>query len=83
MAFWEPMSIEELKTFSARSQSRPFVIRLADGRGLEVGHPEFLGFPREEGTFVFFPPEGGLMLVTLPQVVSLDLLPQTAAVQPE
>lgn len=77
------MSIEELRAFAQRSQSRPFVIRLADGRGLEVGHPEFVGFPREEGTFVYFPPGGGLQLVTLPQVVSLDLLPQGASARPE
>ena len=63
------MNVEEVKTFAQAARARPFIIRLSDGRSLDVGHPEFLAFPRKEGTFVYFPPEGGLMLAPLQQVV--------------
>lgn len=73
------MTIDEIKSFTRSAAARPFLIRLTDGRSLEVSHPEFIAFPREEGTFVFFPPEGGLILVSLPQVVSVDIIAASKA----
>ena len=61
---------------------QPFVVKLTDGRLLEVSHPEFVAFPRIPGpfagSFVFFPTDGGMLVVSLSQVETLEMLPPEA-----
>jgi hypothetical protein len=73
------MTREEFQAYAKRAALQPFVVKLTDGRLLEVSHPEFVAFPRIPGpfagTFVFFPTDGGMLVVSLSQVVSLEMLP--------
>ena len=72
------MKIEEIKERAKRAAQTPFRIRMTDGQILDIKHPEFMGFPREQGVFVYFPETGGIQIVSSDEVVSLDLLPQAA-----
>ena len=67
------MNIEDIKERARRSGQTPFLIRLTDGQALRVEHPEFMAFPRDGGSFVFLPPTGGVQIVALNQVVTLDV----------
>jgi len=67
------MNIEDIKERARHSAQTPFVIRLSDGQTLQVKHPEFMAFPRDGGSFVFLPPTGGVQIVSLNQVVTLDV----------
>lgn len=69
------MTKEEIRQFARNSQSAPFRINLADSRSFLVAHPEFIAFPREQGSFVFFPEDGGLEWIAIDQVVSLSRVP--------
>jgi len=77
------MTRDELQTYARRAALQPFVIKLTDGRLLEVSHPEFVAFSRVPGpfagTFVFFPADGGMLVVSLSQVVTLEMLPPQGA----
>jgi len=73
------MNIEDLKDRAQRAVQLPFVIRLTDGQVLPVKHPEFMGFPRDAGSFVYFPETGGIQIIALNQVVTLDVATQPAA----
>jgi len=67
------MNIDDLKERARRSAQTPFLIHLSDGQTLRVEHPEFMAFPRDGGSFVFLPPAGGIQIVSLNQVVTLDV----------
>lgn len=73
------MNIEDLKDRTKRAVQLPFLIRLSDGQVLAVKHPEFMAFPRDGGSFVFMPETGGIQIVSLNQVVTLDVVTQPAA----
>jgi hypothetical protein len=66
------MTLDELRALSRRSSMEPLIIRLTDGRGLRVSHPEFLGIPHDGASFVYFAETGGWEFVFLDQVVSVD-----------
>ena len=72
------MTVELIKDRARRASQAPFRIGLTDGQVLEVKHSEFMGFPHEQGVFVYFPEAGGIQVVSSDEVVSLDLLPQVA-----
>jgi hypothetical protein len=69
------ISLAELRTFARGASTSPFIIRLSDGRSIVVGHPEFIGVPQQGGSFVIFPQEGGVQLLALGQVVSVEDAP--------
>lgn len=66
------MTLEELRALARRSATAPFTIRLSDGRGICVSHPEFLGIPHDGQSFIYLPETGGWQFVFLDQVVSVD-----------
>jgi len=52
----------------------PFVLTLADGRELRVGHPEFVGFVGDKRTLmVSFPGSGHFELVDLILINSVEV----------
>jgi hypothetical protein len=66
------MTLEELRNLARRAATNPFTIRLTDGRGIRVSHPEFLGVPHDGQSFLYFPETGGWQFLFLNQVVSVD-----------
>jgi len=72
------MTLEELRVLARRASTNPFTIRLADGRGVLVSHPEFLGVPHDGQSFVYFPETGGWQFLFLNQIVSVDSAASTA-----
>jgi len=66
------MTLEELRALARRSAAAPMTIKLTDGRGIRVSHPEFLGIPQDGQSFLYFPETGGWQFVFLDQVVSAD-----------
>ncbi|HBJ83813.1 MAG: hypothetical protein Q8M07_30660 [Prosthecobacter sp.] len=66
------MTLDELRALARRTSAAPMTIKLTDGRGLRVSHPEFLGIPQDGQSFVYFPETGGWQFVFLNQVVSVD-----------
>ena len=73
------MNIDDIKERAKRAAQTPFLIRLSDGQTIRVEHPEFMAFPRDGGSFVFLPQTGGLQIISLNQVVSLDVAMQPSA----
>ncbi len=69
------ISLSDLRTFARGAATNPFIIRLSDGRSILVAHPEFIGVPQQGGSFVVFPAEGGVQLLALGQVVSVEDAP--------
>ena len=65
--------IKDIKARARHSAQTPFGIRLSDGQTLRVEHPEFMAFPRDGGSFVFLPPSGGVQIVSLNQVVTVNV----------
>lgn len=66
------MTLEELRALARRTTTQPMTIKLTDGRGIRVSHPEFLGIPHDGQSFLYFPETGGWQFVFLNQVVSVD-----------
>ena len=69
------ISLTELRSFARGAVSNPFLIHMSDGRSIRVAHPEFIGVPQQGGSFVIFPSEGGVQLLALGQVVSVEDAP--------
>jgi hypothetical protein len=69
------ISLAELRAFARGAATTPFIIHMSDGRSIRVEHPEFIGVPHQGGSFVIFPLEGGVQLLALGQVVSVEDAP--------
>jgi len=69
------MLLSDIQDMAKSCARQPFAINLADGRSLEVRHPEFLMLPVEGPRFVFFSGGNGVEVVALSMVVSLKTLP--------
>ena len=74
------MTLDDLRALARRSSSEPITIRLTDGGGLRVSHPEFLGIPHDGKSFLYFPETGGWQFVFLDQIVSVDSAAQKGSV---
>jgi len=66
------MTIEQLRQMSAARPFRPFRLHLADGRSLDVDHPEFLMQSRSGRTVVVSKPDDTFEIVDLLLVTSLE-----------
>ncbi|HBJ83603.1 MAG TPA: hypothetical protein DDZ88_06985 [Verrucomicrobiales bacterium] len=73
------MSLEDIQDMARNSTTRPFEIMLADGRRLEVRHPEFVAVPGAGSRFVHFSHGSGIEVVALSAVVSLREIETPAA----
>ena len=68
------MTVEQLREMGDARPFRPFRLELADGRSLDVEHPEFLMRSRSGRTIVVSKPNDTFEIVDLLLVTSLEAL---------
>ena len=66
------MTVEQLREMYTTRPFRSFRLHLADGRSLDVEHPEFLSFSRTGRTIVVSKPNDTFEIVDLLLVTSLE-----------
>lgn len=69
------MTIEQMRTFYQAQPFRPFVIHLADGREVPVGHREFIMAAPSGRTVLVFQPDETLNVIDLLLVTDLEVKP--------
>ena len=67
------MTIEQLRNLHEKSPLSPFRIRLADGRHLDVDHPEFLAQSPTGRTLIVTRPDDSFEVVDMLLVTSLEV----------
>lgn len=67
------MTVEQLREMAGARPFRPFRLHLADGRSLDVDHPEFLMPSRSGRTIVVSKPTDTFEIVDLLLVTSLEV----------
>ena len=70
------MQVKEIKALRDMAPFKPFALHLTSGRTLKVVTPDHLLFSPNADLLVLFPPDGGVCVIDLEQVASVDL--QTA-----
>jgi hypothetical protein len=65
------MTIEQLRTLHTARPFQPFVIHLADGRGIAVDHPEMLSQSQSGRTIAVARPDDAIEIIDLLLVTSL------------
>lgn len=65
------MTVEQMREMNAARPFRPYTVHLADGRSLDIDHPEFLMFSRTGRTIVVSKPNDTFEIVDLLLVTSL------------
>jgi hypothetical protein len=65
------MTVEQLKKAYSAQPFKPFDVRLADGRSIEVPHPEFLAMSPTGRTVIIVRPDGDYHVVDLLLVTDL------------
>ena len=68
------MTVEQMREMSNAWPFHPFRIHLADGRSLDVDHPEFLMFSRSGRTIVVSKTNDTFEIIDLLLVTSLESL---------
>jgi len=68
------MTATEVRQLAEATPFVPFRLHLADGRRLDVPHPDFLYFFKTEPSAIVESERGGWQLVNLPIVVSIERL---------
>jgi hypothetical protein len=69
------MTIDQLRKMNCASPFRPYRIHLADGREIDIPHPEFLYVPpKADRTFVVTDNHGLAEIIDLPLAISLKQL---------
>ena len=66
------MTIEQLRQMHQARPFRPFRVHVADGRHLDVAHPEFLAHTATGRTVVIAPPDESFEVLDLLRVTSLE-----------
>ncbi len=66
------MTIEQLRRMHQARPFRPFRVHMADGRHLDVSHPEFLAHTPAGRTVVIAQPDESFELIDLLLVTSLE-----------
>jgi hypothetical protein len=66
------MTVEQLRKMHQERPFRPFRVHLADGRSLDVPHPEFLAHSPSGRTVMIARPDDTFDIVDLPLVTSLE-----------
>ena len=70
------MTVEQLRTYRDAQPFRPFIMHLADGREIPVGHREFI-MPSPSGrTVLVFQPDDTLNVIDLLLVTDLEIKPR-------
>jgi hypothetical protein len=69
------MTIERLRDAYEAKPFRPFIIHLADGRGIPVTSPEFILSAPSGRTLVVFQPDDALNIIDLLLVTDLEFKP--------
>ncbi len=67
------MQAKELQLLSRAQPFRPFVIRLADGRGVPVDHPEFMALAPTGRSAVVYGKGGAFEVIDVPLVIGLEV----------
>jgi len=65
------MTIKAIK--DAMHSNRPFKLRTADGRKIEVPHSDFAAVSRDGRTFVLTTPQGSLDLINISLITALEM----------
>ena len=68
------MTLVEIRQRQQSAPFRPFRLHLADGRSLEVSHPEYLTVFNKAPRIVVERDDGSYALVNLPIVTSVEVL---------
>lgn len=68
------MQVEQLLKLHKAEPFRPFRIHLADGRHLEVQHPEFLAYTPKGRTAVVMPIDETFEVIDLMLVTTLEVI---------
>jgi hypothetical protein len=67
------MTIEKLRDFYDAKPFQPFVIHLADGRGIEVRHRDFIAAAPSGRTVTVYQPDDSLNVIDLLLVTDLEV----------
>ncbi|HZZ59090.1 MAG TPA: hypothetical protein VFE31_14755 [Opitutaceae bacterium] len=73
------MNSDALRQLLQKAPFRPLRLHLADGRRLDVPHPDFIFLFHREPRAMIEKPDGGVEWVNLPIVVSVEILEATDA----
>ena len=69
------MTIEQIRKVYEAQPFRPFVLHLADGRNVPVGHREFLALSPSGRTAIVYQPDESFNVVDLLLVTDLEFGP--------
>ncbi len=69
------MTIEQLRQMHQARPFQPFRIHMADGRHLDVGHPEFRAYPPSGRTVMAARADESFEVIDLLLVTSLEPIP--------
>lgn len=73
------MQLEDYRRAVRAEPFRPFVLHLADGREIEVRHPEMTAFAPAGRVITVFQPDGRWNLVDILLITDLEFREQSAA----
>ena len=76
------MTIESLRKVHQARPFQPFRVHMADGRALDVLHPEYLAHSPSGRTIMISTPDDGFEVVDLLLVASLESLKSRSATKP-
>lgn len=68
------MTAQEVDKLYKARPFRPFIVHLADGRGILVEHPEFMASSPTGRTMVVYQPDGSLDIVDIPLIVDIEVI---------
>jgi hypothetical protein len=67
------MQIKEIQKVYRAQPFRPFIIHMADGRGIRVDHPEFMALSPAGRAAVVFDKDGGFEVIDVLLVTGLEV----------
>ena len=67
------MTIEQIREFHRAQPFQSFLIRLADGRGIAVAHPDYLMPSPNRRTVAVYQPDGCLNVIDVMLVTDLEI----------
>lgn len=68
------MTNEQFRDMLHRQPFQPFTIRMADGRSIDVGHPEFVALSPAGRTVIIQTADGGHRVLDLLLMTELELI---------
>ncbi len=71
------MTIEQVRKLYTDRPFRPFVMHLADGREIAVGHPEYIMSAPNGRTLAVYQPDSTVNIIDLLLVTDLEIKPVT------